>query len=1600
MEGIRASYRSVNKGLIGLKFKRPFLVKGEKSHYDRRGSMSRTSVAQSILLCCILLSQTVATASSYSQQSDIGTYTAEDIATIEAGSPVLIRTSIDATSGLIYGPNGPFDPTIHFPYEKSLQGNEGFNGMILAQSLTSDMSIMIEAIQEVGGFLQDFYPEDAAIFTIEPGINGLQTMEILAGHNSIRWVAPLPVTFRVDPLVFDDPVEVQNLDFHLIRGLNQTETKDLENILNDYSIPEKSDIWCDGRLCRASSVSYLSTVRMLADHRVMHISKSPVDNIFDASSRSIIGLDPTGISNPLDYDGEGQILSITDTGIDSDHPSLSDNVRAVYNQFGPDNSAADTNSGHGTHVTGIVVGNATGDNQTLGIAPEAQINFYQIEYDSSGLLARWGTLYSMFSHSLQNQARIHTNAWGSVNQPGEYTTDSHSADSFVIDQPSYLPLFSSGDLGEAQSASSTPPGTAKNVLTIGASTTGNGDSPAAGQHYTNNSGGTLDGRIKPDLVAPGVLICSTRAEEAGLISGETCSNAADPEGNPLYFASTGTSMATAVASGAVVILREHLYEEFGLSEPDSSLLKAMMINGATDLDQPDIPNLREGWGEVNIMRSIKPSHDGQELEVIIDYGRNLGTGDGLVQLVDVDGAPLDMTLVWTDHEGSVNAPQNSPRLVNNLNLVITSPSGVIYSGNSLQNGYSIPSNTSDSVNNVERFKIQEPEIGIWKVEVRNVAGTEQNGYSLVVSGDVSWIQHTDLTTSEESISINRDVIFEGEQLLIQTKWRNEGNTQSGSYSVELYDLTTQESIQMTSMPPLGAGETESWSVQHAFSSVGFHILELRLDVSSDIIESNDEETGSDNNIAQMEVLISKQGLEVIPVLSNGTEPHPDEYENASRRTLDVFNSTIVNFDLVVRNIGTSQVTISIFSTPVKQVMQSGALKNPIDEWTRAISDLGPITLSAAGEHGDNVSVSLSMVDESADPQAEGTPSYAVPGLFSTRITVKDIDNPTVMNSRSFLVEVPRVEGVQILASGLDDFSARPGYYASFDMAVLNTGNGETEYVVNCQSQSGWTSKIDSIVSGTVALPELARLEYLTIPIEILVPPASMGEPSSGYIEEVVCTVSSPTSTATSETVTAFLQVEESRDFVTNIRDGDSNILPPLAAAEDRRVLNLQAVETTLEITNQGNLDMNMGVTVSLSDSTWAVQAVLNPQTSQSTEIPIFDGSASFDVLSAAGSTIVISVSVVAPPTATKGDKALLTFRTGEGTQVDVVDSSRFVLQPTPQISLESPERVDSLSGQSTDIPIKVSNTGNMELGLSWSFITSEESWSTALQSIVPTSIQPNQNFEVVLSVKVPKNYDVSETGEKVIITLEATDPSAQEQVLVSISNEIVVSVLETCSFEIQVPSKISVEPGKISQATVQLYNTGNHPSEPRISYSKENSSFILPENYDNIGLIEAGDMQDHVFRIEASPSSEPGRRTISLSVKPDGVGCVTLNSSWDVEVDILPTSNSGFFNSLPPIVIPLIFISAIAIISLGVIVLKRNNPGNGRDEDDEIPETSALMRGDESARRMEAITTEAADETLSTAVNSDDLDAVLRDSLPKLDLPPLPGVSEDEENSD
>ena len=444
-------------------------------------------------------------------------------------------------------------------------------------------------------------------------------------------------------------------------------------------------------------------------------------------------------------------------------------------------------------------------------------------------------------------------------------------------------------------------------------------------------------------------------------------------------------MATGTATGAALLVRQHLREDLGISEPDASLVKAILINGASDLGQPDIPNSNEGWGHIDLMRTLNPvSADGTALNTLMDYGHELRPGEALVQLVDVQQGPLDITLSWTDTlEGSVNAVDSASRLINDLNLLVTSPSGVQYAGNAFSQGFSTPSTTADHLNNVERLRLQDAESGTWVVEVRDVAGVTQNGYSLVITADAQWVDHADFTVLDDSLRINDDVIFEGEQLLIQMKWRNQGNILSESYSVEIFDITEQESIATNARPRLSPGGTETWAVQHAFQSVGTHLLELRIDVGADVVESNDEVSGSNNNIAQLEIQVSKQGLEITPLMQDGSLPDSDEIESASSRVLDPTSEVSSAFDFIVKNVGTSDVTISLIATPVKQVIDGGALVNPDDEWARVISESGPIELAASGQPNDNITVTLTMTDESADPDAQGTPIFAVPGFHVT-----------------------------------------------------------------------------------------------------------------------------------------------------------------------------------------------------------------------------------------------------------------------------------------------------------------------------------------------------------------------------------------------------------------------------------------------------------------------------------------------------------------------------------------------------------------------------------------------------------------------------------------
>ncbi|GIS43115.1 MAG: hypothetical protein Ct9H90mP16_01850 [Candidatus Poseidoniales archaeon] len=155
-----------------------------------------------------------------------------------------------------------------------------------------------------------------------------------------------------------------------------------------------------------------------------------------------------------------------------------------------------------------------------------------------------GFIVRMFRDSHQKNAHVQSNSWGAQSSWGQYTSDSRSADSFLNDYDDFLSSLQRGRR-KPRSQSIAPPATAKNVLTVGASTTGRPGTASAGQVASFSSiGPTADGRIKP--------IWSRRASQnfqpprrrGPEPCGWSCSSARHSGTTiPLYMSADGTSSA-------------------------------------------------------------------------------------------------------------------------------------------------------------------------------------------------------------------------------------------------------------------------------------------------------------------------------------------------------------------------------------------------------------------------------------------------------------------------------------------------------------------------------------------------------------------------------------------------------------------------------------------------------------------------------------------------------------------------------------------------------------------------------------------------------------------------------------------------------------------------------------------------------------------------------------------------------------------------------------------------------------------------------------------------------------------------------------------------
>lgn len=451
------------------------------------------------------------------------------------------------------------------------------------------------------------------------------------------------------------------------------------------------------------------------------------EDLLNDRSADIIGSTPLlvpGVLTPQGLSGRGQIIGLADSGLDKGligdlHPDLQSDpgtmprVAIVKSYAG--RQLPDDPTGHGTHMAGIIAGSGkASDGKYRGIAPGATL-YVQGLLDASGRVSPPPLLETLFSPAYDAGVRIHVNGWGGGSNT--YSGNSAQIDDFVFEHPDFLPLFGAGNSGPGIGTLTTE-ANSKNALTVGSSQVPRPaygpDARDANQPASTSSRGPAgDGRIKPELMAPGSAVISScsRMIESNF--------AADPD----YTRMGGTSMATAVTGGALALSREYLRNYTEYKAPSSALMKALLVNGART---PENPSAEKGFGILDLAGTLFSVQEKQFM--LVDENNPLHTSEEREYRYTVNNAqgPLKATLAWVDPPGRSGSAAS---LINNLDLELEGPDGKLYRGNAFLN-----KSEADYKNNIEQVVIPFPTPGTYTIRVKaaalNSAYPDQN-YALV-----------------------------------------------------------------------------------------------------------------------------------------------------------------------------------------------------------------------------------------------------------------------------------------------------------------------------------------------------------------------------------------------------------------------------------------------------------------------------------------------------------------------------------------------------------------------------------------------------------------------------------------------------------------------------------------------------------------------------------------------------------------------------------------------------------------------------------------------------------------------------------------------------
>ena len=383
------------------------------------------------------------------------------------------------------------------------------------------------------------------------------------------------------------------------------------------------------------------------------------DNAGVATSLGIDELREGG-SLGLNLEGNGIQVGIWDEGkIRNDHVEYAGRVTQIDNP--------PSFNTHSSHVLGTIIASGVNPN-AKGMAPKATAIAFDFFNDVSEMIGQAGPGQNsliLSNHSYGTLAGWDNDGgtWTWYGDPsisqttdwkfGFYNSTSNFYDDIAYNSPYYLIVKSAGNDNSDVGDGSKPPdcnpfdciptnGVAKNILTVGAvkKLTGpyTGPSDVIITDFSS-LGPTDDGRIKPDIVAPGQAVFSASANGASS-----------------YTQLSGTSMSSPATTGTLVLLQE-LHKNLNSGKlMKAATLKALAIHTAYEAGASPGPDFVFGWGLLHADSAARLLIEKDDQNIFV---KELSLNNGELFEMDLEpkqDAKITATLVWNDPAGQVLAP--------------------------------------------------------------------------------------------------------------------------------------------------------------------------------------------------------------------------------------------------------------------------------------------------------------------------------------------------------------------------------------------------------------------------------------------------------------------------------------------------------------------------------------------------------------------------------------------------------------------------------------------------------------------------------------------------------------------------------------------------------------------------------------------------------------------------------------------------------------------------------------------------------------------------------------------------------------------------------